>query len=270
MRPRLTVSIALASLLCLAALAAAQAPATTGAKELFFDPTDASIVSVTKDATARPASAVKSAPGASKSKSSVKQARSTTPKLDAQGRRSVTNANAVDTKTLGLSYWIELADAKEATGTQVTDARVFHSGERLRLHFRSNADGYISLIQMGSSGTASVLFPDPAKGLGDNHLTADQDRVLPSDAAWFRFDATPGTEKLLVLFGKSTTDLESFPVKSSMDPGTTQALVRSTDSVRGSKDLILETETQKASEVGTYAVNVSGKPIVLEIQLRHQ
>jgi hypothetical protein len=55
-----------------------------------------------------------------------------------------------------------------------------------------------------------------------------------------------------------------------MDGAATQAVLKTADRIRGGKDLILETETENASEVGTYAVNLAGRPVVLEIQLRHQ
>jgi hypothetical protein len=184
-----------------------------------------------------------------------------------KGRRPVGRLNP--TNTLGLSYWIEL-DAGHGTTTQVTAARVFHSGERIRLHFRSNTEGYVMLVQVGASGTAGELFPNPEKGLFDSHLAAGQDRVLPQESSWFRFDNQAGTERLLAFFARKAEELEAFPVRPRMDSSAAQTMVASTEVARGSKDLFIETETEKASEVGTYAVNTRGKPIVLEILLKHR
>lgn len=249
------------NLLLLAILLAGGAAAETagsGAKELFYDPADRNITNVSQP---RPASPRPASP-----RPSGQPVRRATPvRLDSQGRRLANEPQ----KALGLSYWIELVEA-DGRGTQVTTERIFRSGERIRLHFRSNAEGHIALIQMGSSGTSSVLFPDPEKALRDDRLAPNQDRVLPSEGYWFRFDDQPGTERLLVLFSRSESELDSFPVRPAMDAKATVALLQRTGEIQGSKDLVVETEIRAASEIGTYGVNLSGKPVVLEIVLKHQ
>ncbi len=193
---------------------------------------------------------------------------------DRNGRRTVSLPPTPETRAtqtaLGLSYWIELQGPSGGPGQQVTERHVFHSGERIRLHFRSNSDGNIALIQLGSSGTAQVLFPDPEKGLTDGRLAADQDKVLPQDSAWFRFDDKPGTERLIVLFARNREELDRFPLRPSLNEGETKSLVQNVQHVQGSKDLVIETETRTVGEVGTYGVNTSGRPIVLEIALEHR
>jgi len=171
---------------------------------------------------------------------------------------------------LGLSYWIELASSDTGPGTQVTERHVFRSGDRIRIHFRSNANGHIALIQLGASGTSQFLFPDPESNPADGSLTADQDKILPNDSAWFRFDQKPGTERLIVLFSRERQELDSLPHRSNMNEEETKGLVQSVRHVQGSKDLFIETETKTAGEVGTYGVNVAGKPVVLEIVLEHR
>jgi hypothetical protein len=221
----------------------------TGAKELFFDPQQE-----------LNSGAVHSG--------AVKPRRQ--PTYDSSGRRTPHSTDHATQRALGLSYWIELADADGTPFGPVTDEHTFKSGDRIRLHFRGNTDGRILLVQLGSSGTSSVLFPDPAKGMTANALRANDDHVLPAPTHWFKFDASPGTEKLLVLFAKSQSELDrALPTRASMDAVDTATLLQAADHIGGGKDLMIETETQRASEVGTYAVNVSGKPIVLQIVLKH-
>jgi hypothetical protein len=276
MKPKLTILLVLT--IASGSLFAADDAPVKGAKELFFDPTDGSVVSATQpnaltaQPTPAPGHAGKSAVGPKKAtaKPQLVQSGSQQPPNNAVARREpVKLASNKPSSTLGLSYWIEIVHP-DGKGQQVTDSRIFRSGERIRLHFRSNCEGYIALIQLGSSGTSTVLFPDPAKGVADNLIAADEDRILPKETAWFRFDNTPGTEKILALFGRSHRDLDTFEIKPQMDAATTQAVMKTAEGIRGGKDLILETETEKASEIGTYAVNLAGKPVVLEIQLRHQ
>lgn len=238
----------IAALLWSGVIRGAEAP-IPGAKELFYDPAGNHLSSGSppaKKPTVKPA-------GKRSSRRSVQ----TVPEPGSQ-------------KILGLSYWIELEGPKGQPGTQVTSQRIFRSGERIRLHFRSNAEGQIALLQLGSSGNASFLFPDVEKGLTDTSLAADEDRVLPAASTWFTFDNHPGTERLLAVFAKSKADVDSLSVGPAMDSKATEAVLQTAEKQRGSKDLIIETETRKAAEIGTYGVNRSGKPVILEIELKHE
>jgi Domain of unknown function (DUF4384) len=241
---------------------AAGQPPTPGAKELFYDP-------VAKQATLDPGDANAEA------RPTASSARPAAAPVGADGRREL-HATPPDSPLhsergpIGLSGWIELEDPSGGPGTQVTDRRIFHSGERIRLHFRSNVDGYLTLIQLGSSGTSDVLYPDPAQGLGDNRVAAGRDALVPGESHWLRFDDTAGEERLLVIFARSREDAAHFSVHRTMDKVQTAALVDRTSAARGSKDLVIETETRNATEIGTYGVQLSGKPVVLELVLQHR
>jgi len=246
------------------AAVAAQEP-VSGAKELFYDPVGASATRLSPDSTAaKPSSPSPRTPQAVRSPV----------RHDSLSRRVVSLPATPEARSaqasLGLSYWIELSTPEGKPGTQVTERHVFRSGDRIRLHFRSNADGNIALIQLGSSGTSQVLFPDLASNPADGGLTADQDKILPNDSAWFRFDEKPGTERLIVLFARDHQELDGFPLRSNLNENETRGLVQKARSVQGSKDLFIETETKASGEVGTYGVNVAGKPVVLEIVLEHR
>lgn len=256
--------------LILAGTLQAQTP-TPGAKELFYDPVDASVTSVSPGSPPQKGTPPKAG-------SAPRRGNRYTPvQVDGNGRRQVSLPAASRTDgartrpaALGLSYWIELVGAEGGPGAQVADTRVFRSGERIRLHFRSNAEGHIALLQLGSSGTGRVLFPDPGQGLTENRLIANEDRILPSAGHWLRFDDKAGTERLIVVYARSQADLDKFPLKRDLGPRETEVLAEKVQEVRGSKDLLIETETRTASEVGTYGVNLSGQPVVLEITLEHR
>lgn len=231
-----------------AAACAQHQQSVTGAKELFFDPQHDGVADA-----ARPGRA--------------KQAHPARPRLDGGRRIAEIATGAAAQRNVGLSYWIELVGAPDQSASFVTDAHTFQSGDRIRFHFRSNSDGRLLIVQLGSSGTSSILYPDPARGVTDNTLRANEDRVLPK----FRFDDQAGTEKLLVLFARNQDELQRiFPTQRQMDTTQTAALVSLTTQASGSKDLLLETETDQASEIGTYGVNVAGKPVVLQIVLKHR
>lgn len=254
----------LASLLALTPPPGPSAP-VPGAKELFYDPVSRDTASVSSGVDTK---------GNRPTQHRPSHPRVVAPQLDASGRRRVSLPARSESReapaVLGLSYWIELVGSGAGGGTQVTASRVFHSGERIRLHFRANAPGHIALIELGASGTARVLFPDLAAGLGDDRLPADEDRVLPGPQHWFRFDDHPGTERLLVLFAHDREDLDPLPARPQLGRQETVALLDRTRPLRGSKDLVIETESHTSSEIGTYGVNLRGKPVVLNITLEHR
>jgi hypothetical protein len=246
----------------------------TGAKELFYDPLGERVTSALpqgKPGTPpAPATPPAKTPPVKSSSAKPSGSKSRRPAAQPVRRKVVPVSSPGSQKLLGLSYWIELVDPHGGPGQQVTDQRAFKSGERIRIHFRSNADGQIALLQMGASGDASLLFPNAAKGLPDSAITAGQDRILPSGSSWLRFDEKPGTERLLVVFARRQEDVDALPISPTMDPKATRTVLQTAESLRGSKDLLVETETQSASEVGTYGVTLSGKPVILEIMLKHE
>src|SRR4051794_8256270 len=64
-----------------------------------------------------------------------------------------------DQERFGFSYWIELIESPGAAPVRVDARRVFKSGERIRLHVQATSPGVVTLIQIGDSGTSSILFP---------------------------------------------------------------------------------------------------------------
>lgn len=171
-----------------------------------------------------------------------------------------------DEERFGLSYWIELSDASGGPVQTVTDQHAFKAGDRIRLHFKSSADGTISIIQIDSSGTSSVLFPDGRRHLTDDALRAGMDRALPSEKFWFKFDNHPGTEKILVLFARNRTELDrAFPTRAEMDERTMATLIATAKTSAGSKGLSIDAEEGELT-----ISNATGAPLIVEINLTHR
>ena len=78
---------------------------------------------------------------------------------------------------------------------------VFRAGDRVRLSFESNIDGYLYVVQEGSSGRWTVMFPNPDINGGRNAIRRGEEYVVPPDG-WFQFDSTVGTELLFVVLSK--------------------------------------------------------------------
>jgi hypothetical protein len=158
---------------------------------------------------------------------------------------------------VGLHYWIELAG-----GGSVTADRVFHTGDAIRLHIRSNVDGYMSLWTLDPSGFGKPLFPPPNQPHLDNYIRAGAEYVTPST---IRFVPPAEDERLLVFFSTSANDL---PVLTG-GQADNQVIAQAQGSV-GSKALVFETENKKPTEIGSYIVNRNGGLVIKEVRLKHQ
>jgi hypothetical protein len=168
-------------------------------------------------------------------------------------------------ESFGLTYWIELNDTSGAA-EKVSDQRVFKSGDRIRLHFKSTANGTVSIIQIAADGSSTVLFPNAARHLTDDALRAGVERPLPSERSWFKFDENEGTEKILVLFARNRAELDrKFPTRPEMDARTTAILIETAKSASGSKGLALDPD-----EAESTLSNSTGAPLIMQINLKHQ
>jgi hypothetical protein len=163
----------------------------------------------------------------------------------------------------GLSYWVELETVRGEPGRRVPVSRSFRSGERIRLHFTSNRDGYIRLSALDAERMPTPLFPNPGKGLTDDRLRAREPRLLPDEKFWMRFDHQPGVERLLVVFAPRHEELDRIPLDG-------REALRIAARRQGSKGILIEAEEADEGEAGIYLVSLDGGPIVQEIVLRHE
>ena len=112
-------------------------------------------------------------------------------------------------RRVGLKYRIMLrtpdCDIKE-----VDSSHTFHSGDKVRLQIEANVDGYLYVLQKGSTGKDRMLFPDPRINGGDNKIARGILYSVPGNQ-WFTFDNNPGTENLTVAVSRT-------PMKSVVPP----------------------------------------------------
>jgi hypothetical protein len=87
--------------------------------------------------------------------------------------------------------------------TEVTPGSVFHSGDHIRLSFLANEPGYFYVIQLGSTGAWSPIFPPPNAAPDANKALAGQPQVVPSGTRAFAFDQHPGDEKLYIILSRA-------------------------------------------------------------------
>lgn len=69
---------------------------------------------------------------------------------------------------------------------------VLAEGDRVRFKYRTNFDGYLYVIDIGTSGKSSTLFPNAETGQ-DNHVTVSKDYQIPAtNSAVFRVAGPAG------------------------------------------------------------------------------
>ncbi|MCX5810867.1 MAG: DUF4384 domain-containing protein [Proteobacteria bacterium] len=125
----------------------------------------------------------------------------TTVKMSSGSRVSAPAATqaAAPAKYVGISYKLVLL-RDDGRFDIVPKSRVFRSGERLKLLVRTNKPGYLTILNIGTSGNTNVLFNDYVEGLSMAEIPK---------AGNFRFSGDPGSEKLLIMLSGSPNPLGS-------------------------------------------------------------
>ena len=70
---------------------------------------------------------------------------------------------------------------------------VFEKGDRIRFRFRANFDGYLYVMDYGTSGNYSLLFPREETGR-ENKIASGKEYRIPATQALFRIDGPAGPD----------------------------------------------------------------------------
>ena len=106
---------------------------------------------------------------------------------------------------IGIGLTLFMRDSN-GLSVRVDPNRAFHKDERVRLLLETNADGYLYVFNTTDDGAPMMIYPDPELDEGGNYIQAHVPVEVPSSVAteerlrWFRFDATPGVERLYFVF----------------------------------------------------------------------
>lgn len=122
-------------------------------------------------------------------------------------------SNAVKTVSvsapLGLRYSV-LKQRTDGTYQEISPEAVFHAGDRIRLSLMSNQQGYLYVVEQGSSGKWIPLYPGGNATPDSNRLAAGKEYLVPGKGAW-EFKGDAGQERLFVLLSREPeTDLSGM------------------------------------------------------------
>lgn len=99
---------------------------------------------------------------------------------------------------------------------------VFAPGDVVRFRLRSDFDGYLYVMDQGSSGKFSTVFPSAAAG-ADNHVHRQQSFLIPAtDEGWFQISGPAGFDVLYFLL--SPEPLAAPAAASFVAPGPVSSL----------------------------------------------
>lgn len=151
----------------------------------------------------------------------------------------------------------------------------FQSGDRVKLRYTTNASGYVYWLAKMSSGKYSVLFPTDITGM-DNKITKNEEHTVPAKGS-FRFDDTPGTEMVLMVFAEQRIpELDQVIASANgqkgnvvSDSGRVSNMEEQNKNKRKTRDLVFEDEDD--NEVNTKTqVAPMGEPFVALFELVHK
>jgi hypothetical protein len=217
-----------------------------------------------------------------------------TPNDATDGRRMVSTTatagivrgDAPARHSLGMRYGLLLRQEDGQFIGVDPNKSVFHAGDQVRIFVQTNQDAYVNIIQHGSSGKWSLLFPSPATENTPKLVPAFRLVEVPGTGnQGFTFDDQPGEDRLAVIVSTKLLDVERLvaslgsPAKPDGENLVASATVtRATPRNSGgnSRDLIFETveedEPGAARGVIRYAINPLSSPdseLVVNLDLRH-
>lgn len=149
----------------------------------------------------------------------------------------------------------------------VTPSHDFKSGDKVKLVFTPNRDGYVYWLAKGSSGNYSMLFPNEKSGM-DNSVKRNEEYTVPMRGG-FKFDDNPGSEELLcILSTERLADLDKAASEAFQNPDAVAKLEQKNSQKRTTRDLVFEDDDEE--DVNTQSQTAAkGEPFVGHYVLKH-
>jgi hypothetical protein len=168
----------------------------------------------------------------------------------------------------------------------VSPDEAFYSGDKIKLAFDINFSGYIALLNVGSSGKISLLYP--YNGTDAAVEPSESEQLIPANNKdWISFDDHQGTEKITVVFSTnpiaSVDDVVKMSKKANISVSGNITINTSSSEAQSllvdlnsrslkrakSRDLSIQTVNDEATYVVAESSLIS-EPTAFIISLRHQ
>lgn len=125
---------------------------------------------------------------------------------------SISTAACLRAQNTGSSVLSIRLEKKTGDAAQaVPQNTVFRNGEILRFRLTSQIDGYLYVVDKGSTGNTAVLFPAGGAGAG-NHIEKNRSYLVPAEGdGWFEVSGPAGFDVLYFLVSATPIALPSGP-----------------------------------------------------------
>ncbi len=113
---------------------------------------------------------------------------------------------------IGLGLTLFTRDSN-GQSVRADSARVFRSGDRVRVLLETNTDGYLYIFNTTYGGQPVMIYPSAELDEGGNYIQSHVPFEIPSSSAsqerlrWFTFDTHAGTERLFFVFTRGPLPL---------------------------------------------------------------
>lgn len=201
------------------------------------------------------------------------------PVVNSSGTAAPAKSLKAVSESLGLRYSILKKSPGEEQYAEVAADTVFRAGDQIRLSVMSNEKGFLYIVQKGSSGNWSPLFPHPEINGGDNAVLPAKTYKIPEQGS-FTMDATAGDERLFFLLTrKPEPDFQklTMTLQQTDSPSSASAINDGViDRIRGdlqARDLVFTKGDEKANDKGVYVVNPASSTnsqVIADVKLSHR
>src|SRR5579862_4475439 len=116
-----------------------------------------------------------------------------------------------DRRRWSLQYGIlQIESSGSLIGVNPSET-LFHAGDRIRIHAEANQRIYLTIVELGTSGKWSLLFPSPTINEGQSMLAPFYFCDIPeSPTSGFVFDDLAGAEEVFLIVSLDYIDLGSL------------------------------------------------------------
>jgi hypothetical protein len=129
--------------------------------------------------------------------------------------------------------------------TPVLASQVFRAGDRIKVEFESNFDGYVYVLNVAPSGKTCILFPNVRES---NNLVHARQRYTVPTLTSLRFDEEKGDEVLQVYMSRQPIKLFDDARKSALEQELKKACL--SESVTSAASELSNSSTKKSREPG--------------------
>jgi hypothetical protein len=161
----------------------------------------------------------------------------------------------------GMKIWLERQIGCDGQFSLVAPTSVFKSGDCLRAKFRINFDGYLTIINLGTSGKNTVIFPLDDE---NNRIYPKTENYLPDNQGW-EFDDQTGNEQLIFIISRV-----NIPAKFIKDFVNNRELIVADSPDIEVYDRDLKPRTEKSSVYFLAPEARLEKPLVFRMTLKHR